>query len=50
MMSGLAMAFLAIMIYFVVLMLIGFVGYIHADRLEGWVERRFSKSTCSNVE
>lgn len=42
-MNGIAVTFLAMVIYFSVLMLIGLVGYINADRLEGWVDRKFSK-------
>lgn len=42
-MNGIAVTFLAMVIYFSVLMLIGLVGYINADRLEAWAGRRFSK-------
>lgn len=41
-MNDIAVTFLAIVIYFAVLMLVGLAGYLNADRLEKWVYRKFS--------
>jgi len=47
-MNGIAATFLAMVVYFSVLMLIGLAGYINADRLEAWAERRFSTGRAHN--
>lgn len=41
-MNSIVMTFLAMVIYFAVLMLVGLAGYLNADRLEKWIDRKFS--------